>query len=195
MNIFFLDRSPEICSQMHCDKHVVKMIIEYAQLMSTAHRVLDGNKTVENVKGRKLQRWNLNDPRNDVLYKASHVNHPSAVWTRASLSNYLWLYQMWSHLLREYTFRYGKRHETEKLLFALAKHPNNIPTSGWSDPPPAMPDDCKVSVKNGYDSLASYRNYYLLKKSHFAKWTKRNVPTWYSFGLNVMQHAESIAEK
>lgn len=190
MNIFFLDRNPEICAQMHCNKHVVKMIIEYAQLMSTAHRMLDGNQVVENVNGRKLKRWIIDDPRNDVLYKASHVNHPSAVWVRSSLSNYLWLYNMWSHLLREYTFRYGKKHQTEKLLFALARQPNNISVSGWSDPPPAMPDDCKIPN----DSLASYRNYYLLKKSHFAKWTKRNEPAWYSFGLTTMNLAESIAK-
>lgn len=190
MNIFFLDRNPEICAQMHCNKHVVKMIIEYAQLMSTAHRMLDGNQVVENVNGRKLKRWIIDDPRNDVLYKASHVNHPSAVWVRSSLSNYLWLYNMWSHLLREYTFRYGKKHQTEKLLFVLARQPNNISVSGWSDPPPAMPDDCKIPN----DSLASYRNYYLLKKSHFAKWTKRNEPTWYSFGLTTMNLAESIAK-
>jgi hypothetical protein len=190
MNIFFLDRNPEVCAQMHCDKHVVKMIIEYAQLMSTAHRMLDGKQVVETVKGRKLKRWMIDDPRNDVLYKASHVNHPSAVWVRASASNYLWLYNMWSHLLREYTFRYGRRHETEKLFFALARQPNNISVSGWSDPPPAMPDDCKIPK----DSLASYRNYYLLKKSHFAKWTKRNVPAWYSFGLTTMNLAESIAK-
>ena len=42
MNIFYLDRHPKICAEYHCDKHTVKMIIEYAQLMSTAHRVLDG---------------------------------------------------------------------------------------------------------------------------------------------------------
>lgn len=190
MNIFFLDRNPEICAQMHCDKHVVKMIIEYAQLMSTAHRMLDGKETKENVNGRMLKRWNVEGLKNDVLYKASHVNHPSAVWVRKSLSNYLWLYNMWAHLLREYTFRYGRKHETEKLLFALSQRPNNISVSGWSDPPPAMPDDCKIPN----DSLASYRNYYLLKKSHFAKWTKRSVPAWYSFGITVMSSAESIAE-
>ena len=189
MNIFFLDRDPETCASMHCDKHVVKMIIEYAQLMSTAHRMLDGKELTENVNGRKLKRWIVEDLRNDVLYKASHVNHPSAVWVRKSLSNYLWLYNMWSHLLREYTFRYGRKHETEKLLFALAKPPTNISVSGWSDPPPAMPDECKIPD----DSLASYRNYYLLKKSHFAKWTKRNIPAWYSFGLIVLDSAESIA--
>ena len=190
MNIFFLDRNPEICAQMHCDKHVVKMIIEYAQLMSTAHRMLDGKETKEKVNGRMLKRWNVDGPKNDVLYKASHVNHPSAVWARKSVSNYLWLYNMWAHLLREYTFRYGRKHETEKLLFVLSQHPNNISVSGWSDPPPAMPDDCKIPN----DSLVSYRNYYLLKKAHFAKWTKRNIPAWYSFGLSVMDMAESIAE-
>jgi len=42
MNVFYLDRNPITAAQMHCDKHVVKMILEYAQLLSTAHRLLDG---------------------------------------------------------------------------------------------------------------------------------------------------------
>ena len=43
MNIFYLDRDPVIAAQMMCDKHVVKMILESAQMLSTAHRVLDGD--------------------------------------------------------------------------------------------------------------------------------------------------------
>ena len=89
---------------MHCDKHVVKMMCEYAQLMSTAHRVLDGD--------------------SDVLYKASHVNHPSNLWVRASIHHYIWLYRMWAALSDEYTKRYGKVHASwDKLGTILAEAP------------------------------------------------------------------------
>ena len=80
MNIFYLDPDPKTCAQMHCDKHVTKMIIEYSQLMSTAHRVIDGEEYIDNSSGRKIKRWKLSDIREDVLYKATHINHPSAIW-------------------------------------------------------------------------------------------------------------------
>ena len=86
MNIFYLDTNPIKAAELHCDKHVVKMIIEYAQLMSTAHRVLDGelyeDRTANN---RRIKRWRLNNnDMENVVYKASHINHPSAIWTRAN---------------------------------------------------------------------------------------------------------------
>ena len=95
MNIFYLHKDPEIISaKMHCDKHVVKMIIEYAQLMSTAHRILDGDEYEGRTKiGRRIRRWkHLNKNVENTIYKASHINHPSAVWTRESVANYIWLY-------------------------------------------------------------------------------------------------------
>lgn len=189
MNIFFLDRDPKICAQMHCDKHVVKMIIEYAQLLSTAHRILDGDSYLDSSSGRKIQRWKLNDPRENVLYKASHINHPSAVWTRQSKENYSWLVDMWRHLLNEYTYRYGKKHKTEELLFALSRTPKNILDISWIDPPPAMPEYCKIKD----DSIISYRNYYIQEKKSFAKWTKRNIPEWYLKGVAYILALESIS--
>lgn len=189
MNIFFLDRDPKICAQMHCDKHVVKMIIEYAQLLSTAHRILDGDSYLDSSSGRKIQRWKLNDPRENVLYKASHINHPSAVWTRQSKENYSWLVDMWRHLLNEYTYRYDKKHKTEELLFALSRTPKNILDISWIDPPPAMPEYCKIKD----DSIISYRNYYIQEKKSFAKWTKRNIPEWYLKGVAYILALESIS--
>lgn len=91
MNIFYLHSDAKECAVMHCDKHVVKMILETAQLLSTAHRLLDGN----------------DDP---ILYKATHKNHPSAIWTRKSQKNYLWLTSLLQNLCQEYTYRYGKIH-------------------------------------------------------------------------------------
>jgi hypothetical protein len=111
--------------------------------------------------------------------KASHINHPSAVWVRASKQNYLWLNRMWYHLCKEYTYRYGKIHAVEKRMSdALYIWPNNISDIPFTGPTPAMPDDVKIAG----DSLASYRNYYNKNKTHLASWKNRNVPEWY--GVN-----------
>ena len=177
MNVFYLDQDPRKAAHMHLDKHVVKMIIEYAQLLSTAHRMLDGDLYLDKTKnGRSIKRWKLNDNREDVLYKASHVNHPSAVWVRQSDQNYLWLYQLWFELCKEYTFRYGKEHLTyTKLKNLIGITPDNMNSSQFTQPTPAMPDEFKIEG----DSLNSYREYYKGAKKSFAKWTKREVPSWY----------------
>lgn len=167
MNIFYLDPDPQICAQYHNDKHVVKMILESAQLLSTAHRVLDGVKV--------NKRYVISDRRESGLYKATHINHPSAIWVRQSIKNYEWLTMLFEQLLREYTYRYGKRHKCE-TMFDLAAAPNNISDGVFTGPTPAMPDYCKVPG----DSLQSYRNYYILEKSHIASWKKRSVPHWYN---------------
>ena len=175
MNVFYLDRDPKISAQMHCDKHVVKMIIEYAQLMSTAHRVLDGEMYYGLTKnGRKIKRWRLDDEREDELMKASHVNHPSNIWVRSSNNNYNWLYYMWRALCLEYTHRYGKHHACEKYAEFIQNPPKNIPVDYLRQPPQAMPDDVKVSG----DSRTAYRDYYIKYKQHFAKWTNREIPYW-----------------
>lgn len=189
MNIFYLDPDPEICAQMHNNKHVVKMIIEYAQLMSTAHRVLDGEQYTDlTASGRRIQRWLMKDDVMELkLYKASHVNHPSAIWCRENDDNYIWLYDMWYHLLNEYTYRYGKKHECSKLVDVLDMPPKNIPSGKFFAPTPAMPPELKVLAENPvpgrkYDVLKSYHNYYNKAKSGFANWTgkvgSRNTPSW-----------------
>ena len=167
---------------MHCDKHVVKMIIEYAQLLSTAHRILDGQEYVDKTtNGRSIRRWRMSDDVENVLMKASHINHPSAVWARQSADNYLWLYHLWFDLCQEYTYRYEKVHSCyNRLKAVLYKVPKNILLKEFTQPPPAMPDDCKILG----DSLGSYRKYYVERKNHFAKWKCREVPVWYAEGLN-----------
>ena len=176
MNIFYLDRHPKTCAEMHLDKHVVKMIIEYAQLMSTAHRVCDGVEYFDKTaNGRKIKRWRLSDAREAQLMKASHINHPSAIWLRHSKENYVWLYQMWVYLLQEYTFRYGKIHACARLIDALAEIPHALQEKSFTEPTPAMPDECKVLG----NSIASYRNYYIKNKTHLAKWKNRPMPEWY----------------
>jgi len=179
MNIFYLHHDQETCAKWHNDKHCVKMILEYAQLMSTAHRVLDGelylDKTANN---RNIKRWRLaDDHMEEMLYKASHVNHPSGLWTRASDKNYDWLHTLFVSLCDEYTYRYGKIHLTDKKFRVLLKQPPaNIPTNvPFSEPTPAMPDECKVIG----DSIASYHKYYKENKTHLDAWKNRPKPDFY----------------
>lgn len=173
MNIFYLDKDVTKCAEYHCDKHVVKMILEYAQLLCTAHRVLDGWEYIDASSGRRIKRWRLTDEMHDqILYKATHINHPSAVWARESRQNYDWLFSLFKSLLQEYTHRYGKKHATERLVYWLRKAPRNIDDTGFTQPTPAMPDEFKV--KN--DSIQSYQNYYRVSKARMLKYTKRDTP-------------------
>jgi len=178
MNIFYLDKDPKVCAEMHVDKHCVKMILEYAQLLSTTHRYLDGILTDGLSKsGRKRKQYILSDEREQVLYSATHINHPSAVWVRQSPENYIWLANMLIALCEEYTYRYGKIHKVERdgLCYVLLKNiPNNIGNSGFTQPTPAMPEHYKVSG----DSITSYKNYYLGDKTRMFSWKNRITPYW-----------------
>ena len=109
------------------------------------------------------------------------MNHPSGIWVRANVANYGWLFTMWEFLCKEYTFRYGKQHACSRLLNCLDIPPNKMTGGDFYPPTPAMPDECKIAG----DSLASYHKYYNERKAHFAKWTKRQVPSWYSPVINT----------
>lgn len=174
MNIFYLDKNESTCAQMHCDKHVVKMATEYAQLLSTCHRVMDGEEYYSKTDNRRIKRWALNDLREEALYKASHVNHPSNTWIRESSQHYRWLWIMWMHLCLEYTIRYGKIHKASDLRGYLFDTPNNLKDNGWVDPPQCMPDTLKVEG----NTIQAYRNFYQIEKSKFATW-KTEEPAWY----------------
>ena len=177
MNIFYLSYDPRTCAAEHCDKHVVKMILEYAQLLSTAHRVLDGIPyTEKSPKGKTVKRYRLDYPRENILYKAGHINHPSAVWVRESSSHYRWLFELFQHCCIEYTRRYGNYHKSESMISYLWRAPQNSKDNGWQDPPPAMPDIYKVPG----DVIQSYRNYYIGDKVSFAKWkSPATIPSWF----------------
>ena len=163
MNIFYLDRDPVIAAQMMCDKHVVKMILESAQMLSTTHRVLDGDEYADKV----------------GLYKLAHKNHPSTIWVRSSSKHYKWLYDHMIALMEEYTYRYGKHHATERLIEPLRIEPWLIPNNGFVDPPQCMPE-----ILKGEDTVLAYQTYYILEKSGFAKWSKREIPAWFMGGTN-----------
>ena len=175
MNIFYTNHNPVICAQEHCDKHVIKQLLESVQLLSTAHRVLDGTEYVDSSSGRRIKRWKLDDPELDnLLYKVSHCNHPSAVWVRKGHENYEWLHSLLVELCKEYTFRYGKIHKCEYsgLVDALHYLPFNIPVKLFSEPPACMPDKYIVAG----DAVASYQNYVRDGKQHIHSWKNRPVP-------------------
>ena len=186
MNIFYLDHEPAKCAEYMVDKHVVKMILEYCQLLSTAHRVIDGFEDIEKryvlgslpPRWRNVKVWTLKDDRNKVLYSATHINHPSAIWVRQSKANYDYLVSLLRGCLSEYTYRYGKKHKCEGLLPHLINSPRNIRIGPFTEPTPAMPDDCKVPG----DSILSYRKYYIQNKQGLHSWkgkvNGRPVPHW-----------------
>lgn len=174
MNLFYLHEEPEVSAKLHCDKHVVKMIIEYAQMLSTAHRMIDGVMERRPSKsGSMLQYFYLEDEREDILYKACHYNHPSTRWVRENAIQYQYAYDMFTSLCDEYTYRYGKEHLTDnKLRNILNCVPNNIELGTWSEPPQCMPEDVKVPG----NSIEAYHKYYREYKKDFAKWTQRDIP-------------------
>jgi len=160
MNIFYLHSDPKIAAQMQTNKHVVKMILESAQLLCTAHRVADGEHYIDASSGRKLQRWRHPKYENE-LYQATHFNHPCAIWVRESKANYNWLYQHFVYLVQEYKERYGKIHASyTKLDHILFFSPVNVPDKGFTKPALAMLPEY---IRRG-DPIASYRAYYEAEK-------------------------------
>lgn len=151
MNIFYLSHNPVRAAMAHADKHVVKMILEYAQLMSTAHHMTGSG--------------------HDGLYKCTHKNHPSAVWTRSGRKQYRYVFMLWENLLEEYTLRYGKQHKTGALYDDLAVYPD-LPDTEFTAPPQCMPDEYKRD-----DTVLAYRLYYKHGKADILQYRK-NRPRW-----------------
>ena len=140
MNIFYLDKDPTTAAILQYNKHVVKMILESAQMLCTAHHEL------------------LYDP--DVPYKPAHVNHPSTIWCRKNTRHYFWLYEHMLALGHEYTHRYGKVHKSIiKCKEPLRLAPINMPTYEFEQPPQCMPDEYKDPC-----SIQAYWNYYIGEK-------------------------------
>jgi len=181
MNIFVLDLNPEEAARQHCDKHVVKMILETVQMLITTYYTLENiydNKKLDNNKLKKIfPKFPLKDSENNIkYYKLTHVNHPCTKWVRDSLSNFNWLLKLWLALCKEYTFRYKKIHKLEKVLLWIEKNkPNNIIDKGLTEFAQAMPEIYKVEK----DAVQSYRNYYIGEKHKFAKWAYTEQPNWW----------------
>jgi hypothetical protein len=158
MNVFYLHHSAVLAATMHCDVHVVKMILETAQILSTVHHI-HGNGDA-------------------VPYKPTHQRHPSVLWAAESKAHYDWLQQLGHYLCNQYALRYGpRRHACEQYIKGcLAAPPPALLAMPfkWREPPQAMPDDVKVDG----DAVTAYRNYYRKYKSHFARWKLGGVPAW-----------------
>jgi hypothetical protein len=203
MNIFYLHREPIMAAQAHCDKHVCKMILEYAQMLSTAHRVLDGIQTNvpywdEDQQKMRMKRVYLLKGEGAMVikrlrlpaikykyvvqingaqcFREAMINHPSNVWVRAHQTHYVWLLVCFTGLLMEYRHRYGRRHAVHDMLHFLIDAPKNIPIEGdFSAPPLIMPDKYKVE-----DAVLAYQNLYVGDKARFARYTNRQPPEWFT---------------
>ena len=164
MNIFFLSFNPRRAAEYHCDKHVVKMILETAQLLYTAHWIATRSALPQNA------------------YRKTHYNHPCAIWARTSLSNYVWLAQLGLALCAEYTFRYGRIHSTESHLRWLAANLPDVADYGITKLPQAMPDEYKHP-----NPVQAYRRYYLGAKRRFLVYSKRTPPAFVASALCAMR--------
>lgn len=147
MNIFILDTDKEKCAQYHCDKHLIKMILESVQILSTV----------------------VNESGGIAPYKSTHKKHPCTLWAMKSLSNWLWLKEFVSYLNKEKIYRYGKPHKSA-LLIENIQEPN-IPDFGLTKFVMAMPNKYKCNKV-----VKSYRRYYICNKKHFATWKNRPIP-------------------
>lgn len=156
MNIFVLSLNVYLCAKYHCDKHVVKMIVEYGQMLCTTHHLMSNNP-------------------HKKLFKKGFVNHPCTIWVRQTTGNYSYLYLLFCELCREYTFRYSKIHSSEIRLKEILNYiPERIPEGNMTIFAQAMPDIYKHK-----NSIIAYRNYYINEKKNFCKWSNREIPYWF----------------
>ena len=161
MNIFVLDKTPEIAAKYHSDQHVVKMILESAQMACTTYHL-----------------FGLDAP-----YRMTHANHPCTQWVRESRSNYLWLYRLAYSLNEEYKFRFRKavNHKSWDVFATLHREKYGLleetkfqrPLTSLTNFAQAMPEQYRSD-----DGIEAYRRYYALAKIPNARYTFRNVPYW-----------------
>jgi hypothetical protein len=161
MNIFGIDTDTTSCATYHTDRHIVKMPLETAQMVSFVYYHKD--------------LWDGEVPNLLMNFSAGHDKHPCSLWLRENLVNFLWSCEFGIKLIEEYRFRYdSQKHERCKMIFewSLDNLPN-LPVAEFTPFAKAMPEEYKVDC-----SIESYRNYYKLGKSELHQWTKRNKPEW-----------------
>ena len=154
MNIFVLDYDPVQAAQDQCDKHVVKMVLETAQMLST----------VQNAFGMETR------------YKPTHGKHPCTLWAMQTAANYDWLVKHGQALSAEYTKRYRKVHACHDMLHnELARNPlGDFRHDIYTEFAQAMPEQYRAR-----SAVVAYRRYYLGEKSGFATWTNSIPPVWF----------------
>jgi hypothetical protein len=148
MNIFVLDYNPCKAAQFQCDKHVVKMPFESAQILCSAFSA------------------------GIAPYKITHYYHPCSVWTREAKNNYVWLIQHGLALCDEYTDRYGKNHKSREFILWCQKNMRQLKFESEGKTHFVLWFDNKYKVGN---AVESYREYYRAKKSQIAKWAKSRL--------------------
>lgn len=175
MNIYYLDEDPKTCAKYHFDAHVEEMLVKSAQMLSTAHRVLDGAyKEVEDG-DYIIAAWDLPDEdMNVTLYRTTHVDEPISIWVRESDKNYQYLYELFEALSEEFHYRFGREHGLEHLLPALQQKPDNIPVNEGTPVRIIASEDVSI-----VDPVAAYRYYYFHEKSHLFLYSRRHAPKWY----------------
>lgn len=182
MNIFILDECAVKAAQLQCDRHIVKMVLESAQMLSTAHRMLDGyvEKRPSKSGKRMVNHYVHPDSEMDAqLYNAVHFNHPCTLWTMQTTANYRWHFKHFVALCNEYRYRYGKTHLTEtKLRKVLAQYPKNMPKKQQTPFALAMKSNPEcIALK---DPVKAYRAFYKTKQDRFKMvWTNRSQPDWF----------------
>jgi hypothetical protein len=152
MNIFFLSKNAKKSAMYHNDKHVVKMILEYAQILSTV--------------------CNLNGIQTE--YKSTHEKHPCVIWCGESINNFKYLICLIWYLNEEYKYRYSKANNHKSFDVASRLPLPDLPDIPITPIPLCMPDDCKSDCV-----IDSYRMYYMKHKNKFCNWKNREIPYWY----------------
>jgi hypothetical protein len=152
MNIFVLDLNVETCARYHCDQHVVKMILESAQIACTA----------------------LNERGFRTPYKSTHVKHPCVLWAGTSFANLQWLKKLARALNREYRYRYRTSEDHSSVAVIDQIEGMKFESTGLTAFAQAMPEKYKVPG----DPVRAYRNFYVGEKLQFARWTRRRRPAW-----------------
>lgn len=171
MNIFFLSKSTRRCARWHCDKHVVKMILEYTQILYTANHQNGGTEKIKTEAPICVSTGNRG-------YKSHAKNHPSVRWATESLAHYVWLNALALDLVQEHMFRFSPKtfHASQAHLLWLRENPPpSMGSTAWlRDPPPAMPEEYRVNNQ----SIVCYRAYYNGSKRDrgLLKYTKRHIP-------------------
>ncbi len=157
MNIFYLDPDPQKCAQYHCDKHVIKLILETAQLLEAVH-IIAGSVTPYST-GKKG--WS---------------NHPCAAWAAKSIENYLWLCNLGQELCKEYNYRYEKIHALQKRIQWYFQNPPKLKNIGFTEPYQAVGEELR---NEKLDAVSAYRRYYQTIKKDIVTWEKkRKMPEW-----------------
>lgn len=187
MNIFAIYRCPATAARHLVDSHVVKMVLESAQMLANCFSP------------ELLAREDCPRTKAGTVRKYAHYNHPCSKWVRASKNNMLWLCEHALAMDVERIHRSNMKVQEQLQLKAEGKPyskviANSIPIThhcipfiewvivnlGSSTIPDvpltefaqAMPDEFKCD-----DSVQAYRNLYINGKKHLHKWV-RNKPDW-----------------